>query len=99
MILAMQQLRVLLLRTLWRALLRVRLLGLLERWRCHGSQSADCWFPTDDSGGGYYRPGILRQHCLLFAGHRGYCLAPIDDLGRPVPDGAHFEPEEPEVSR
>jgi hypothetical protein len=86
--------RFLALRTLWRTLLRARIVELPARIRCEGSCPADCWIPAPE--GGYYRGGILRQYCLLFTGHQGDCLAEIDDLGHSQPAGARFTPEVPE---
>lgn len=82
-----------LLRAFWRVMLLLRAWPVIDRWRCMGTARALTWMPVEGPEGGYYRSGIQRQYCDLFAGHKGRCVAPIDELGRTIKGGAEFDSE------
>ena len=75
---------------LWGCALKLRQYWLLSL-QCGSRLPVDCWIPDDGSGdGGYFRGGILANFCLLFRGHKGDCLGPMNMSGQRVPGGFRY---------
>lgn len=84
---------------LWWLAAKLRLYWAIERWQCGGYLPVDCWIPHNRLGsqGGYYRSGILANHCVLVRGHREECLGMLSLSGERVRGGFRYTPYKQEA--